>query len=385
LLLEKNIKLLNNNIEDEIIITEQDKKEIEYNFLYDISDDNKKRILNPGNSFNINFLNNENNNDKLNGIENYDINRIYNKGIRIINNVYQSKYNYNRNNCTGLGDFIRGSYFILEFCEKYNFEYKIIFNNCISNFLQIKTHNLKSIQNILKGIIFFKNNNINSYNIDNNSIIFEPNKDNKYIMSDFVDYIVQSKSVYNNVFIYCNSYPINDIIDEKHKEYMRNILEPNIEVKTIVNKVLYDLKLKFKQFVVIHIRSGDSYLKNEKNTFNIKYINDLIQNIKNDIFDYFNKNINDINIEYLIIADNNYIKLILKKKFPNFKILLKNITHFGEGILLEDEKVKNSLIDFYLLSFSKYILSYSCYEHGSGFSYWCAKTYNIPYICKLIK
>jgi len=386
-LLEKNIFDINSiNEEDEI---GQDKKEIEEkinnNFLYDINRDKKKRTLNPGNNFNINFLNNENSNNNLNGIESYDINRIRNKGIRIINNVYQSKYNYGVNNCTGLGDFIRGSYFILEFCEKYNFEYKIIFNNCISNFLQIKTHNIKSIQNILQGINFFKNNNIDRYNIDTSGIIFEPIKDNKFIMSDFVDYIVQSKQFYNNVFIYCNSYPINDIIDEKHKEYMRNILEPTIEVKAIVNKVLFDLKLKFKKFLVIHIRSGDSYLKNEKNTFNAKYINDLIQNIENDIFVNFNNNNNNINIEYLIIADNNYIKLILKKKFPNFKILLKNITHFGEGILLEGEKVKNSLIDFYLLSFSKFILSYSCYEHGSGFSYWCAKTYNIPYICKLIK
>jgi hypothetical protein len=320
----------------------------------------------------------------------YDVNIIHNKGIKVINNVYQRKYNYGSSNCTGLGDFIRGSYFILEFCEKHNFEYKIIFNNCISNFLQIKTDKLKNIENILEGIDFFKNNNVHSYNIDNSGIIFEPIKDNKHIMSDFVDYIVKSKSIYNNVFIYCNSYPINDIIDEKHKEYMRNILEPTLEIKINVNKILYDLKLKFKQFIVIHVRSGDSYLKNEKNTFDVKYINKLIQNIENDIFVYFNKNKHDNidnidNNKYLVIADNNYIKLILKKKFPNFTILLKNITHFGEGILLEDEKVKNSLNDFYLLSFSKCILSYSCYEHGSGFSYWCAKTYNIPYVCKLIK
>ena len=386
-----NTNIITNILQDEVILSDETKKEIEENTLENnfFHDNNKKRIINPDNNFNINFFNNIKNNN-FNDIVSYDVNIIRNKGIKIINNVYQSKYNYGSNSCTGLGDFIRGSYFILEFCEKYNFEYKIIFNNCISNFLQIKTDKLKNIENILKGIDFFKNNNIDSYNIDNSGIIFEPIKDNKHIMSDFVDYIVKSKSVYNNVFIYCNSYPINDIIDEKHKEYMRNILEPIIEIKINVNKILYDLKLEFKQFIVIHIRSGDSYLKNEKNTFDVKYINELIQNIENDIVHYFNKNKNDNidnidNNKYLIIADNNYIKLILKKKFPNFTILLKNITHFGEGILLEDEKVKNSLIDFYLLSFSKFILSYSCYEHGSGFSYWCAKTYNIPYVCKLIK
>ena len=61
------------------------------------------------------------------------------------------------------------------------------------------------------------------------------------------------------------------------------------------------------------------------------------------------------------------------------------ITHFGEGVILEEEKVKNTLIDFYLLSQSKSIFSYSAYQHGSGFSYWCAKTFNIPYVCKYVQ
>ena len=63
---------------------------------------------------------------------------------------------------------------------------------------------------------------------------------------------------------------------------------------------------------------------------------------------------------------------------------MKPITHFGEGVVLEEEKVKNTLLDFYLLSLASAILSYSHYEHGSGFSYWCAKTFDIPYTCKYI-
>ena len=63
----------------------------------------------------------------------FNINRITEKGIKIINNVYQSKYDFGRSNCTGLGDFIRGCYFLLEFCDEYKFKPKIIFNNCIIN------------------------------------------------------------------------------------------------------------------------------------------------------------------------------------------------------------------------------------------------------------
>ena len=66
------------------------------------------------------------------------------------------------------------------------------------------------------------------------------------------------------------------------------------------------------------------------------------------------------------------------------KTLFKEIIHLCESDthVENNEKIKNTLIEFYLMSFSKEIKSYSCYEHGSGFSYWCAKTFNIPYSCK---
>jgi hypothetical protein len=306
---------------------------------------------------------------------------IYSKGIQILNNVYQSKYNHNSINSTGLGDFIRGCYFILEMCDKYNFKPKFIFNNHISIFLQIKTHKLQNIQNILTGVQYFKNNNIKNNNIQKN-VIFDPIKDEQNIMSDFIEYTVKLPVYNGNVFIACNSFPNNNNISEKNKEYMRRTLEPINEIKNLCNIFLRELKLKFKQFTVIHIRSGDSYLKNEKNEFNKNYINKLINNIQNDISLYYSNNSGSN--EYLVISDNNLVKILLKEKNPNFKILLNDITHFGEGITLEQEKVKNTLIDFYLLSFSNAILSYSCYKHGSGFSYWCAKTYNIPYMCKFL-
>ena len=48
----------------------------------------------------------------------FNVGRIHKRGIRIINNVYQSKYAFGKENSTGLGDFLRGCYFILEFCER---------------------------------------------------------------------------------------------------------------------------------------------------------------------------------------------------------------------------------------------------------------------------
>jgi hypothetical protein len=311
----------------------------------------------------------------------YNIERIRAKGIQIINNVYQSKYNYGRANCTGLGDFIRGSYFLLEFCDEYNFEAKIVFNSCIAKFFKIKTRNLNLISNVLSGIDIFRNNNFGEYNIQNGYII-DPVR-NKNILAEFVDYVVDSPlATYGNVFICCNAFPRN-YANEKNKEYMRVLLEPVDEIKILVKNTLEEINLVRKGYIVIHIRSGDSYLKNENTHFQDKYIYKLVNNIRMDVGKYI-MSCKGKYTDILLIADNNIIKKKLVDYFPKFKIFMKPITHFGEGVVLEEEKVKNTLLDFYLLSFANYIMSYSCYEHGSGFSYWSAKTYNIPYFCKYI-
>jgi SsrA-binding protein len=70
--------------------------------------------------------------------------------------------------------------------------------------------------------------------------------------------------------------------------------------------------------------------------------------------------------------------------FP-LKMFFNEITHFGEGVELDNNKVKNTLVDFYVMATSKKIYSFSVYDHGTGFSRWCAETYNIPYVGHILK
>lgn len=97
-----------------------------------------------------------------------------------------------------------------------------------------------------------------------------------------------------------------------------------------------------------------------------------------------------MNTKFLLITDNNLIKGCILKFMPQLimpqlRTIFKDISHLGEGTVLERESVKNTMLDFYLLSYSNSIHSYTCYHHGSGFSQWCAETYNIPYKCKIIE
>ena len=375
-----NTKIIDNVIQHEIIIDNEELQKLQLiknKFINDLSEPVEEGNFDVETAFSFIENSSENVDPEIdyNKPIPFNVGRIHKRGIKIINNVYQSKYENGKKNSTGLGDFLRGCYFILEFCETYNFQSKIIFNNCISKFLLIKTHNLERLDNVLKGISICRNNNFRDFVIENNGIIKDPLKDTKNIMADFVDYVSKLTQYNGNVFMYCIAFPINEI-SEKNKEHMRKFLEPTNEIQLIINQTLDKLNITSKQYIVIHIRTGDSYLKEENNKFTNGYIHTLINNIKNDV---------NLENNYLLIADSNDVKKIIQKYFPNFKTLIKPITHFGEGVVLEEEKVKNTIVDFYLLSHSKSILSYSTYKHGSGFSYWCAKTFNIPYVCKYIE
>jgi hypothetical protein len=174
-------------------------------------------------------------------------------------------------------------------------------------------------------------------------------------------------------------FPCDEISIEECNQ-IRSLFQPSRE---IIEKVEYHLSnLSLNKFNVLHIRSGDAYLKNGNKIFDSLYF----QIIKNEIIEFmFKMKLQNKNIDILLISDNNEIKLLLNKEFPNIKFLLHDITHIGEGVQLEYKKVENTMIDFYLMSKSSSIYSLTSYPHGSGFSYWCAKMYEIPYKCKFIK
>jgi len=192
----------------------------------------------------------------------------------------------------------------------------------------------------------------------------------------FIDYLCNLPIVNGSVFTYNIFFPYDDIsIQECDK--IRSLFEPSREIVEKIDQHFSQLQLVKNQFIVLHIRSGDSYLKNENKLFNSLYF----EIIKNEIIEIIFK---EKNINILLIADNNEIKLLINDLFPDIKFLVYNITHIGEGLDLETEKVRNTMLDFYFMSYSSSIYSFTSYPHGSGFSYWCAKMYNIPYKCKYI-
>ena len=320
-----------------------------------------------------NFLNNKiiNSNDILKEKQKEFILNGLQTSCNYIINVYQLVYNENKI-ATGLGDFIRGSYFLIEFCKKYNFKYFIdISNHPIKNFLK-KYNKIKlneKIKNIYKKINKFEQDNFNPIMSTSNNFI--NNYSNKEIYFNFLEYLSNEEKYDKKIFIYTITFPNEGLINN-YKKIMRDIFEPTDKMKLLINIKLKMLELKSYSYEIIHIRCGDEYLSN-------KIINSDLVNIEFILSDFDKLNPNK---KYLLISDNNFIKTFIKKKYNFINILYHDIVHTGENTEIFLKKLENTMLDFYLISKSKNVMSYSVYQHGSGFSKWCAFTYDIPYYCK---
>jgi hypothetical protein len=282
------------------------------------------------------------------------------------NIVYQ--YKYKNKPVTGFGDFIRGIYFILQFSEKYNINFDFNINNhIIKKYLHYFCDKPTIPEDISVDIPFFDVCNY-KYVSKNNIIDYEViNKDNM-----FFKFLFNLTNYDNHKYLYTNNHPNKQLIDNKQRVAVQNIIKPTDYIYNLTESALANLKLTKHQFITVHIRTNDACFSNKQSL-------DFKKNLRI-LFDFIQKIYLNHKLDILVLSSDNNVKLNIVKFFPNVKMFIHNITHTCTNN--NDEKgIINTLKDFYIMSYSKYIYSFSVYDHGSGFSKWCATTYNIPYVC----
>jgi hypothetical protein len=345
------LKYLNDKRVNKLKMNKNNSKET---VKYNIVQTNKQQFFKSSNKLELN----------CNNLENpFQIDEMYqnvNENIKKINNVYKLKYK--NADATGFGDFIRGCYFLLEFCERYNIDvdfhiYDSNIKNYLSYFISKPILNDAIAKNTYKFIKinckFTNEHGIIGYDIDDNN-------------NDFINYLNSQIFYSNNIFINTVNFPTH-FINKKHIDYMKTILEPTSVLKIELNELMSKLGVEKNHYITYHIRLGDKYLDNQNETIDYNVLNKIIYKL----------NI-DSNKTYLLLSDSIVLKQILSVRYVNIKVMLNEIVHSIEN---DDAKIKNTLLDFYLMSNSTQIISFSIYPHGSGFSKWCATTYEIPYIC----
>jgi len=336
------------------------------------------------NGFHINFIEEQEIFKKINSKKSIIDEMLQNLRLTklTIENVYQEKYG--DVNASGIGDFLRGSYFLLQFCEQFNFSYNInMLNHPISKFLEIYQDKEESESSIYSNVSIFRTRNFKPVLLEDGILT---NIYNYKINICFLYFLyfhickIHAKSVVDDnikndkkIYAYIISYP-NTPIKEKHKLYMQQLLKPTTEFLSIINNTLDDLGLVQKEFVVIHIRYGDKFLLNNEENIDLEHIKIIDKSIE----------LLDPGQPVLLISDNTIIKDLIVKKYPFIKTHFNEITHTGEGVEIDCDKLKNTMLDFYLFSFSEKILAFSVYCHGTGFSKWVAETYSIPYTCRFL-
>ena len=284
--------------------------------------------------------------------------QLKNPCLKKIVNVYQP--NYQNIVAQGFGDYLRGCFCLYQICKLYHLEFDMdLSNHPVAKFMDLK--NKDSYSNIDRNSIsWFSDSNYKPIH----SKVFI--KESVNFHNKFISHLNSIKK--DNYYLFCNSFPIfNFILDEARKEIFKRIT-PNEELKISIKNALFNLGLQKKQFSVINILTGDEYLINNK-ILNINYV----QKIMRLVHPYIK-----VNKKYLILSDNNSIKFFFKK-YKNFVFSIKSIEHLGNNNKKEDEKVKNTLIDFFLMGESSHIISLSPYTWGSGFSQWSSVIHKVPF------
>ncbi len=158
--------------------------------------------------------------NKYKYIDHFENNNIISREIKIIHLVY--KFKYLNGYATGFGDFIRGSLYLLQFCEKHliNFDFDI-YEHPIGNYLHFFAKKQKIDHNISNYISKFLG--LNAYFKTTNQII-----DYLIILNsdeNFIRYINNLFNYNGHIFINTCNFP-SHYISDKHRKIMQNILIP---------------------------------------------------------------------------------------------------------------------------------------------------------------
>ena len=248
----------------------------------------------------------------------------------------------------GLADFLRGSIALYQYSKKYGF--KLYFDKDIHpifNYLKPSPYFISDESNMEVQEILPPNSyqNIDKMICDQ----FESGKSFSLITNAFY-----SKDNDGNLVNFGE-------IEYDFKIFFKNLLQPNFLLENKLFFVFdryYNID-PYSNYKVIHLRLGDNYIF-DNNSFNN---DELKQILKNKIYNVLIRD----QFQYILITDCDSIGNEFKNMYPTLAYLSNNKTHLGDFKKINCD-ISDTLIDFFILSRAKEIISYSIYNLPSGFS-----------------
>jgi hypothetical protein len=169
------------------------------------------------------------------------------------------------------------------------------------------------------------------------------------------------------VSVTTHAYPSSPIPDFARK----TIKEQLVFRKPLLDAANHALsRSRLNQYAVIHIRVRDDDFN--ATLFSMEIFNEICEHIKRSIVPTWGNSI-------LVISNHGKLRDAVAKQFGLQRLNSSSI-HLGECNLdKQDTPLKDTLIDFILLSKSHSIYSLSYYPWPSGFSRQCAEIYQVPF------
>lgn len=282
--------------------------------------------------------------------------------------VYQ--HQYANAHTTGFGDFIRGIFFMLQFARHHHLHIEFFINQHPLKKWIAHFSTQPDLDTALAATIPFIDTANYKYTTNIHHVIDYTYKHHYAAFQRSLTWLPKRRQI---KYFYTTDHPNPRHITNEDVAHVRNLLEPTGPMNRMVQEAMNQLKLTSRQFVTIHVRTTDQCFAgttcptvSTSMRSLIKWVNRIIQfHTSSDI---------------VLLSSDNRVKTALQVACPKIKCLIYPISHIGTK-QTDDTGIVNTLKDFYIMSHSLHIYSFSAYDHGSGFSKWCALTYGIPYVC----
>tara|TARA_A100000164_G_scaffold334131_1_gene325168 strand:- start:11 stop:649 length:639 start_codon:yes stop_codon:yes gene_type:complete len=149
-------------------------------------------------------------------------------------------------------------------------------------------------------------------------------------------------------------------LSDNYADHFKKFINKRLQLKSEYRKLLEMYLPSPKSYEVLHVRLGDDYLIENKNTITKKILIILRSNL--------NKNT-------ILISDSNHLKDYAKRNF-SARILPTQPTHFG--LKINAKQAFDNYLEFSILRGANNIKTFSNYSWISGFVYIPSIIYGIP-------
>ena len=281
---------------------------------------------------------------KDNFVGHHFLNTNYEKTIYL---VWRNKVDNNKT-YEGFGDKLRGCIALYQYCKKNKINLKIDATDDIcGDFLKnVTSPDYNTIKD--KELIYIFNTNEELHNI-----------------------VQKELSDKDTIYVYTINIA-NEMFEPDDYEFAKFFCEPKESIAMEVDKKLKELPEKFG---IKHFRFIDMHPN--VNMQDINFNDKIFQSG----FDILKSNYKTTDV--LFTTSNNF------KEYAKQQLNIKTIecendscklgysAHIGYG--KDYEVIKNTFIEFFIISHASYVESYNCYIKESGFVKWPCKIYNIPF------